>query len=106
MRNSEFWLAAQTASDRGAPKMRIGLMRVTLLFGSIAVAMALFLPPMVADSVPRSFAYSAGVDQMTTGSIMSAQGVGSRQYTIRRSILQEPGSFCIVDGQGRAINNC
>lgn len=106
MRNSEFWLAAQTDSDRVGPKTRIGVMRVTLLFGSIAVAMALFLPPMVADNSPRSFAFAPGIDRMATGSVATPQGAGSRQYTIRRSILQEPGSFCIVDGYGRTVSDC
>lgn len=102
MRNSEFWLSAETHSDRGRRRGGIGAIRIALLFGTMAVALALLLPPIASDH-SREMVYAANaIDPMTTASISANSGV--HRYTIRRSILQEPGTACIVSGvaeQGR-----
>ena len=95
MRNNEFWLSVATDQDRAKPRNRIGPVRVALLFGTMAVAMALLLPPVVGGGA-RMTAYQAGLDPMTTGTIRAGEGV-SRQYTVRRSIAQEPGTVCILN---------
>lgn len=105
MRNSEFWLSVETEANRARMKPRIGALRVALLFGTMAVAMALLLPPMVGAGGPRMAAYTmSGIDSITTGSIQPNQG--PRRYTIRRSILQEPGTVCILDSSGSLQGQC
>ena len=106
MRNSEFWLSAETRSDRGRQRGRVGPVRVALLFGTMAVAMALLLPPVVGEFGPeRSLIYTASnaIDPMTTASIGSR---GTYTYTVRRSVLQEAGSACIVSGARTSIDDC
>lgn len=106
MRNDEFWFAVEMPTDRSGRRGRIGPVRVALLFGTLAVALALLVPPML-DTGHRNFAgYGGGpgIDTMTTASI--PQRNGSRVYTERRSILQEPGSVCIVQAAGRGFGDC
>lgn len=71
----------------------MGLLRITLLFGSAAIALALFATPYLADQSRQQIAGSrySGLDLMSTGSI------GAKTYTVRRSILQtSPGAVCII----------
>jgi hypothetical protein len=94
MSNSEFWLSVSTDADRKHKRAGVGPVRVALLFGTVAVAMALLLPPVL-DGGERMTAYNPGIDTMATGSIPNGDR-GVRQYTLRRSIAQEPGSVCIL----------
>ena len=93
-----------TRGDRGERLAGAGLsaVRVALLFGSAAVALALILTP-VADRQTRSLVAQSGeLDVMTTGSIGSA---GS--YTIRKSVLQPSvSSVCIRHDNGRRAGEC
>jgi hypothetical protein len=73
----------------------ISMLRVALLFGSAAVALALILAPL-ADRYSKS-----GLDFTATGSIGNRAG-----YTIRRSVLQQPGSVCIIRANGQRSGNC
>jgi hypothetical protein len=88
------------AADAG-----MGILRITLLFGSAAVALALIATPFL-DSQTRSLstrdAFASGVDAMTTGSI------GRRDtYTLRRSVLQPlPSSVCVIRDNGRSSGDC
>ncbi|MBP0617173.1 hypothetical protein J6595_16425 [Jiella sp. KSK16Y-1] len=71
--------------------------------GIIAVA-ALVAVPIADRSTTSRFASSgAGIDMMATGSI----GAPDREYTIRRSVLQAPGSPpCILFGNGTSRGGC
>ena len=78
----------------------MGALRVALLFGSAAVALALIVVP-IAENQTKAFS-SAGIDRMTTGSIGQA---GS--YTIRRSVLQSsPNSICVIRDNGARSGDC
>jgi hypothetical protein len=79
----------------------MGVLRVVLLFGSTAVALALILAP-VADRYSRpQNAAIGGLDYTVTGSI------GQRgSYTIRRSVLQKPDTVCIIQSDGRRSSGC
>jgi hypothetical protein len=84
----------------------IGILRITLLFGSAAVALALILAP-IADSQTRQFVGGAGdgLDRMPTGSIGRSGAAGS--YTIRRSVLQvSPSAICIIRDNGTRSGDC
>ncbi|WP_137930576.1 hypothetical protein [Mesorhizobium comanense] len=87
------------AADAG-----MGILRITLLFGSAAVALALIATPFL-DSQTRSQTARddfPGLDMTATGSI-SHRGT----YTVRRSVLQsEPGSVCIIGSDGKTSGDC
>jgi hypothetical protein len=90
--------------NRSAPLLGaagMGVIRVTLLFGSAALALALILTPLAARYSKSDIIGIDGVDYMATGSISPG-----RSYTIRRSVLQEPGAVCIIDGSGRRTGDC
>lgn len=87
-----------------APLLGIGLsgaLRLVLLFGSAAVALALVLTP-IADTLTRSnVAGAEGFDFMSTGAIGR-----SSSYTIRRSVMQAPGAVCIIRDNGTRSGGC
>ncbi len=89
----------------------MGALRVTLLFGSAAVALALILTPIAekqADRMLYSSYSSRGLDMTTTGAI--GGGIGQRQgesYIVRRSVLQpNPNSVCIIRQNGMRTGDC
>ncbi len=91
--------------DRGfrAAAAGMGILRVTLLFGSAAVALALIAVPIL-DSQTRSSrdAFAGGLDTMSTGSIDQRA-----TYTLRRSVLQpSPSSICVIRADGRRSGDC
>ena len=79
----------------------VGVLRVALLFGSAAVALALILAPM-ADRYSKSQVVGIdGLDYIATGSTGKP-----RTYTIRKSVLQETGSVCIIRATGERVGDC
>jgi hypothetical protein len=82
----------------------MGMLRITLLFGSAAIALAMLVVPML-DGRNRQSAVQgapAGVDAISTSSI----GAG-KHYTIRRSVLQEtPSAVCIIQDNGSLSGDC
>ncbi len=83
----------------------IGVLRVTLLFGSAAVAFALLATPLLSrlSDPDRTMASNAsGIDYTQTGSI----GYNG-SYTIRRSVLQgSAGSICVIRDNGTRSGDC
>jgi hypothetical protein len=78
-----------------------GALRITLLFGAAAVALALIAAPLL-ESRSGSLARNTGVDMMSTGSIG-----GATSYTIRRSVLQSsPDAVCIIRSDGARSGDC
>lgn len=84
---------------------RTGLLRATLLFGSIAVALALIVVPaadrqaklMVGDGRDK-------LDQMTTGSIRTPD---AGRYTLLHSVLQDPSAGpCLLFADGTQRGAC
>jgi hypothetical protein len=84
------------AADAG-----MGILRITLLFGSAAVALALIVTPFL-DAQTRPQFIHDGLDTMSTGSI------GHRDtYTLRRSVLQPlPSSVCVIRNNGKRSGDC
>ena len=83
----------------------MGILRIALLFGSAAVALALIAAPIARQ--PDAIAVQpatvfAGVDMMSTGSI------GHRDtYTLRSSVLQpSPSSVCVIRANGTRSGDC
>jgi hypothetical protein len=76
-----------------------GALRITLLFGAAAVALALIAAPLLES---RDGSGGAGLDMTTTGSIG-----GTTSYTIRRSVLQSsPDAICIIRADGSRSGDC
>lgn len=98
MRNDEFWSSVQSNDDARKPAP-FSALRLALLFGTAAIALALIIPPMVAvsdDTAPPELDYT------TTASVPT-----TREYTIHRSVLQSPGGqVCIIDPRGGRSGNC
>jgi hypothetical protein len=84
------------------------VVRIALLFGSAAIALTIILTPMAENQVARSNIAPVGVDTISTGSIRSTtrSATGSREYTIRRSVLQGPGEICIINANGMRNGSC
>ncbi|MEX6506409.1 hypothetical protein [Jiella sp. M17.18] len=80
-----------------------GLFRATLLFGSLVLALALVLAP--AADRGADYLLASGrpqLDMMATGSVAPASS-----YTLRRSVLQPPGSpACILPANGARWGRC
>lgn len=83
----------------------VGVLRVALLFGSAALAIAMLVTPLlsrIGEPEPMLWSGSAGIDYTETGSI------GYRgSYTIRRSVLQgSAGSICVLRDNGTRSGDC
>lgn len=83
-----------------------GTLRLAIVFGSVAIAFALFVAPLAERQAARQFANDpAGVDMMSTGSISRDGQKGN--YTIRRSVLQtDPNAVCIIRPNGVQSGQC
>jgi hypothetical protein len=89
-------LRFDTVSEAG-----IGALRLALLFGSAAIALALIAVPMLAGRDQAIRAGSAGLDMMNTGSI------SHRTYTVHRSVLQpDPEAVCLIRPDGSQTGQC
>lgn len=82
----------------------MGVLRIALLFGSAAIAVALMAIPYIEGKQDQFIARggTAGIDMMSTGSISR-----DNTYTVRRSVLQpSPGSVCIIRDNGSRSGEC
>ena len=99
-------------NDRGWPMggTGMGILRITLLFGSAAVALALIIAP-IADQQTRNYASEDrapfGLDDMATGSISKSGSGPTKVYTLHKSVLQaSPESVCVIQTNGRRLGDC
>ncbi len=97
------WETVRPARPFRASDAGMGLLRLTLLFGSAAVALAMIATPFLDEHTrQRGIAgYPAGLDMTVTGSI------GANTYTVRRSVLQRsPDAVCIIRTDGGRSGDC
>ena len=83
----------------------MGVLRIALLFGSAAVALALIATPFLDNQTRQQSArdgLAGGLDMTSTGAI------GHRDtYTLRRSVLQPlPSSICVIRNDGSRHGDC
>nr|WP_109578345.1 hypothetical protein [Aminobacter sp. AP02] len=81
-----------------------GMLRVALLFGFAAIALALVATPYLEGKTRMQAGQVRfdGLDYTTTGSIGR-----SSSYTLRRSVLQKtPQSVCIISESGVRSGQC
>ena len=95
--------AAQTRTFLGAGT---GILRITLLFGSAAIALALVVAPL-ADRKSKSvvdYASSRSIDVVSSGRFKKA---AQSEDAIRRSVLQNSlDSVCIISSTGSKSGGC
>lgn len=104
MSSDEFWSSVYSGAAETKRSGRFSVLRLALLFGSAAMALALIVPPMIGGSTDdwRLISGSQGIDYTTTATIRR-----KREYTIHRSVLQsQPGAVCIIDANGRRSGDC
>lgn len=102
----EEWEEPRSGRDGVFGGFGMGALRVTLLFGSAAVALALILTPLAENQIERMAyaSYTGRLDTMATGTVGSRAGGA---YTVRRSVLQpSPASVCIIRSNGMRTGDC
>lgn len=99
------WDSIRPDRSLRAAQAGMGVLRLALLFGSAAIALALIATPLLDRESRQAFARDTGpfgLDMTSTGSIGS-----SSSYTVRRSVLQpSPDSVCIIRADGRRSGEC
>ncbi len=99
------WDSIQDTHEPGLKEAGSGALRITLLFGSVAVAFALFLVPILNRNDTFSFGSrisGESLDRMSTGAI-STRGA----YVERKSVLQRsPNSICVIRANGGKSGDC
>ena len=103
MNSDDEWDFVQGIEDDTLQPAKSGALRVSLLFGSIAVAFALFLVPLASrGSTEIARASGTQLDLISTGATPRGG-----EYTIRKSVLQaKSSSVCIIRNDGTAVGDC
>lgn len=107
MNNGDFWMTVMDREGQENQPKKFGAVRVALLFGTAAIAIAAVLTPIAADRTSSArIAWSPDqFDNITTGSIPARSKTTS--YTVRKSILQDnPGALCIIRSNGSKSGDC
>ncbi|MDN5928558.1 MAG: hypothetical protein L0I29_15930 [Hyphomicrobiales bacterium] len=79
-----------------------GAIRIALLFGSVAVAIALLLTPVLDRETRVARIGGLGIDNTVTGSV-ATPGI----YTLHRSVLQNsPNAVCVIHFDGIRAGDC
>jgi len=105
MRAADEWdlVRAERASPLGLTGM--GVLRVALLFASLAIAFALLVAPLLDGQLRSALSPATGrgsLDSIITGTVGSGN-----TYTIRRSVLQaSPEAICVIHASGRRQGDC
>lgn len=101
----EDWEPIETKPGRKLGAAGMGVLRISLLFGSGAIALALVLTPLLdRHARTQTASHSPGVDFMTTGSVHMVQ---NSHYVIRRSVLQSsPEAVCVIQQDGSMRGDC
>ena len=106
MQNDREWAEIRPQNASTVSEAGHGMLRITLLFGSLAVAIALFLTPVIdrgSDSALTASVGYRGIDRTATGTVRGTM----QQYTVRRSVLQNtPSSMCIIHSNGMKTGDC
>ena len=104
MNNDEFWTSVYSGKDDSTRPTRLSVVRLALLFGLVAGAMAVIVPPLL-HPYDRNRSVPAGtgaIDYLTTSSIDRKQ-----PYSVRRSVLTDsPDAVCIIDIYGNRSGDC
>lgn len=104
MQADKEWDLIRPERQSSAVRASAGILRVALLFGFAAIALALIATPYLEGKTRMQVGQVrfGGLDYTSTGSI----GRGS-SYTLRRSVLQKsPQSVCVISENGARSGQC
>ena len=104
MQADKEWDLIRPERQSSTVRASAGILRVTLLFGFAAVALALIATPYLEGKTRMQVGQARfdGLDYTSTGSI--ARG---SSYTLRRSVLQKtPQSICVISENGARSGQC
>lgn len=104
MLTEDEWILIRAFKGMRSGASGIGVLRLAILFGGVAIAAALLLTPAMERRVSGLVATYGDLDRMTTGSVGASRGT---TYTIRRSVLQgSPDAVCIIGADGGKSGSC
>jgi hypothetical protein len=102
MSPEEQWNLVRGARASRLENAGMGVLRITLLFGSAVIAFALLATPALDMRTRHGTEGGLGLDLMSTGATTR-----SEVYTIRRSVLQSrPDAVCIIRSNGQHSGEC
>jgi hypothetical protein len=102
MFGSDEWERIRSEGGSLLEMVQSGAIRIALLFGSVAVAIALLLTPVLDREMRVARVNALGIDRTVTSSI-ATQGV----YTLHRSVLQSsPSAVCVIHSNGVRTGDC
>lgn len=102
MNPEEQWNLVRGAHAGRLRHAGMGILRITLLFGSAVIAFALLARPVLDMRTRHEAGTRIGLDMMSTGATKR-----SEVYTVRRSVLQSrPDSVCIIRSNGQHSGEC
>ena len=104
MNNDEFWSSVYSGASKQRERSGLSALRVALLFGTAAAALALVIPPLadVASDDWTLLSANPGIDFTTTASVPR-----TREYTVQRSVLQSSAdAVCIINAAGHKSGDC
>jgi hypothetical protein len=100
--NRSTWAELLGAAGQGA-------LRLSLLFGSAAIALTVVLAPIAEKQVARSTIAQNSIDQISTASTRKngkTTGVNTN-FIIRKSVLQtDSNDICIISADGTRTGTC
>ena len=104
MRDDDGWFEPPETRSSTMINWGNSMLRVTMLFGVCAIAIALFAVPLLDRTSARiaSELNNPGIDFTTTASTPRRT-----TYTVHRSVLQRsPSAACIIYADGRRSGEC
>lgn len=104
MQADKEWDLIRPERPSSASRASAGILRIALLFGFVAVALALIATPYLDSRLRPQIGQARfdGVDFISTGSINR-----NSSYTLRRSVLQRsPQSVCVISENGLRRGQC
>lgn len=106
MRDELEWAKIKQPQPSSLEVASSGALRVAMLFGGLALAMALVATPIIDRKAEQQIAKNdhLGVDPITTA---SARKNKNSAYIVRKSVVQNvPGARCVIHANGTSIGDC
>ena len=103
MFGNDEWEKFRSERDPLLEIVQSGVLRVALLFGSVAIAIALLLTPVLDRETRVARINALGIDRTTVTGSVATQGI----YTLHRSVLQSsPNAVCVIHFNGVRTGDC
>jgi hypothetical protein len=100
--NADEWDMDRNSDDDLYIPVKTGMVRMSLLFGSIAIAFALLLVPFITRETAQFSRSGSNLDYISTGSVSP-----DNLYIEHKSVLQKDGSsVCVLKNDGTKTGDC